>query len=477
MRLFAWCLVCSIACCLPALGAATLVGDQSTDAALEQRAYDAGLAAYFFFYPLIVMELTRQQSMQTRAAMNQFFHMAGTPAASDKLVVRLNVDALYSMAWVDVGGEPQILTVPEMRDHSYVFQLLDAWSDVFASPGTRVTGSGAGSFALVPLCWQGRLPAGLQKIECPTSLVWIIGRIVLHDDADIPQVRKLQTGFTLTPLSAWGTKKGVATAVSPLSNKIPTATDMPAPVTQLDAMGMEAYFDMAMQLLKTTKTHSNDWPLMTQLTALGVVPGGAVQKLNPSVVAGLGRGFTRAIQLLKDAMQNVPQQTVNGWYMDTRIGTYGTDYFTRALIAKIGLGALLPQDTVYPSTYVDGEGRPLDGAYRYVLHFEREELPPARALWSVTLYNQESFFAENPLHRYGLRSRDPLIYNSDGSLDLYIQHEQPTEDKMDNWLPAPADKFTLSARLGWPEESVLYGGWHMPGIRRVGKMASFACLR
>ncbi|HBY05920.1 MAG: putative transmembrane protein [candidate division TM6 bacterium GW2011_GWE2_42_60] len=434
--------------------------ENKKSSALEQKAYDIGLSAYLFFYPLILMELTRLQSIETRAPMNQFFHSAQTPAAKDKLVVRLNVDVLYSMAWVDIGKEPIIFTVPEMKDHSYVFQMLDAWSDVFANPGTRVTGSNAASFALVPPCFQESLPDGIQKIECPTSLVWIIGRIGLNGKSDAPNIQKLQPGFTLTPLSLWIKKEKAPTTKTALSY------DLKAPVDQIDTMDFETYFETAMKLLSTTRVHSNDWPLITELTSLGITAGGSLKTIDATIIAGLKRGAQKAISLLKSDLLNLAQKTVNGWYMDTRIGTYGTDYFTRALVAKIGLGALLPQDTVYPSTYVDGDGKKLNGKNNYKIHFEHDELPPVKAFWSITLYNEESFFADNILHRYALKSDDPLRYNKDGSLDLYIQHKKPAKNKLNNWLPAPKENFTLSARLAWPDEKVLYGEWHMPAVVR-----------
>lgn len=443
-------------------------GDGQVLSAREEHAYTVGELAYFFFYPLIIMELTRQQSIETRAGMNQLFHSSGFPPAADKLVIRLNADALYSMAWVDVSSGPQILTVPEMSGHSYVFQLLDAWSDVFASPGTRVTGSGSAFFALVPRCWQGTLPAGMQKIECPTDLIWIIGRIAINNDTDMPVVQKLQAGFTLAPLSSWGATSSEPLAPHDSKQKIPTKIDysLPAPVEQIDTMSMENYFDMGMRLLQITGVHSNDWSMMTELAGLGIVAGGTVNALEPAVKTGLKRGFDRAVELLQRGLRRGSEQMVNGWYVGTTIGTYGTDYFTRAVIAKEGLGALTPQDAVYALTYTDSDRQPLDGKDSYKLHFVSDNLPPVDAYWSITLYTPEGFFAENTLNRNALRSKDQLVYNRDGSLDIYIQHEKPNESRLNNWLPAPAGRFNLAVRLVRPKEAILYGEWHLPGVKR-----------
>lgn len=472
MKFSVWCLVSVIASGL-SWGAAVSPysgGDGQVISAREEHAYTVGESAYFFFYPLIIMELTRQQSIVTRAPMNQFFHSAGIPPAADKLVIRLSADALYSMAWVDVSSGPQVITVPEMSGHAYVFQLLDAWSDVFASPGTRVTGSGAASFALVPRCWQGELPAGLQKIECPTDLVWIIGRIALNSDTDMPVAQKLQTGFTLESLSNWGvTSSELSTSQD--SKKLPPKIDysVPAPVEQIDTMSMENYFDMGMKLLQTTGVHGNDWSMMTELAGIGIVAGGTVNALEPAVKTGLKRGFDRAVHLLQGGLRRGSERMLNGWYVGTNIGTYGTDYFTRAVIAKEGLGALTPQDTIYTLTYTDSDRQPLDGKNSYKLHFASDKLPPVEAYWSITLYTPEGFFAENKLNRNALRSRDPLRYNRDGSLDIYIQHEEPKKNRLNNWLPAPTGRFNLAVRLVRPKEEVLYGAWHLPGVKREVK--------
>jgi DNA sulfur modification protein DndE len=158
---------------------------------------------------------------------------------------------------------------------------------------------------------------------------------------------------------------------------------------------------------------------------------------------------------------------VNGWTFILKTGVYGPDYLQRAMIAAVGLGANLPQDAVYPLTKVDSDGKPLDGAHRYVLHFPPGQTPPAKGFWSLTMYNSELFFVANPLNRYTLSSRSKFKYNRDGSLDLYAQKDSPGKDKESNWLPAPADKFVLILRLYWPKESVLNGVWKPPAVQRV----------
>lgn len=152
--------------------------------------------------------------------------------------------------------------------------------------------------------------------------------------------------------------------------------------------------------------------------------------------------------------------------MTPTIGTYGTDYYRRALIAYGGLGANVVEDAIYPGAFADGEGQPFDSRKQYVLHFAKGELPPVRAFWSLTLYNDQQAFADNPLDRYAIGDRDPLSFGKDGSLTLYIQRESPGKDKESNWLPAPkSGGFSMNLRLYWPEPSALDGTWKPPAVQ------------
>ncbi len=161
---------------------------------------------------------------------------------------------------------------------------------------------------------------------------------------------------------------------------------------------------------------------------------------------------------------------VNGWVFTTKTGLYGTNYLQRALITAIGLGANRPQDAVYPTSEVDAEGKPYIGANKYVMHFAKGELPPVNGFWSLTMYNDKYFFYGNPLNRYTLSARNDLKHNADGSVDLYLQHENPGPDKESNWLPAPAERFIPMLRLYWPTEkspSILNGTWKIPAVTKA----------
>jgi hypothetical protein len=213
-----------------------------------------------------------------------------------------------------------------------------------------------------------------------------------------------------------------------------------------------------------------DGPIVEKMAKIGIVPG---QDFDASKLSA-----TAASQIPASAQAQIMGHfqkagaLINGWTFTTNAGVYGTDYLQRALITAIGLGANRPQDAVYPTSDVDGEGKSYSGANKYVVHFDKGQAPPANAFWSITMYNADYFFVDNPLNKYTVSPRNDLKYNDDGSLDIYIQNESPGKEKEANWLPAPKDKFTLMMRLYWPKDnapSILDGSWSPPPVKVAPK--------
>jgi hypothetical protein len=171
---------------------------------------------------------------------------------------------------------------------------------------------------------------------------------------------------------------------------------------------------------------------------------------------------------MQDKIPTIARVT-NGWAMNTdTMGVYGNYYLKRAIVALIGLGANQVDDAIYPFNISDADGKPVMAENKYVLHFEKDELPPVGAFWSLTMYDAEGFQAANPLNRFAIGDRDALKFNSDGSLDLYIQNESPGPDKESNWLPAPkSGKLGMTLRLYAPKPQVADGRWNPPAIKRV----------
>lgn len=441
--------------------------------ARQAAALEAGVEAVVYGLPLVLMDITRAKATNVAAPgafdapLNQFVHVRAFPDASFKDVVRANVDTLYSSAWLDLAAEPMVLSVPDTGGRYYLMPMLDAWTDVFASPGKRTTGTAAGHFAITGPGWKGTLPQGVQRIESPTSMVWIIGRTQTDGPADCAAVHAIQDGYGLTPLSSFGKP------YAPPAGEVDPSVDMKTPpVVQLERMKSADFFARLALLLETNPPPAAEAPILAKLARIGVVPGKPfdASMLDPEVAKGLERALEVALQKLKAAASETGAP-VNGWRVPPMVlGNFGSDYGARAVVALVGLGANLPQDAVYPSAFTDGDGRPLVGSQRYVLRFEAGTTPPVEAFWSITMYDSDSFFVANPIGRHSVSSWMPLRESADGAIEILVQHESPGADLESNWLPAPEGPFNLTLRMYWPKAaapSILDGSWAPPKVRRV----------
>ena len=442
---------------------------QSAAAAItEQEAAAIAVEAYAYFYPLITMDLTRKQLTNVepgKAALggpvNTFASAPAFPPADFRAVVRPNFDTLYSSGYLDLTKEPMVVSVPDTGGRYYLLPMLDMWSDVFASPGWRTTGTQAGNFLVTPPGWSGTVPAGFTRIEAPTPYVWIIGRTKTDGPADYDAVHKIQAGYKITPLSEWNKP------ASPVAARIDPSVDMKTPPKrQVDTMPAGEYFAYAAELLKLHPPHLTDQPIVAQMKRLGIEPGKSfdIGKADPAVRKALELAPVAAHKLMEWKVATLAQ-VVNHWSMNTdTMGVYGNYYLKRAMVAQIGLGANVPEDAIYPLNLGDETGAPLDGVNNYTLHFDKDATPPVNAFWSLTLYDGEGFQVANSLNRFAVSSWMSFSYNPDGSLDLYFQNESPGTDKEANWLPAPKGPFNLTMRLYAPKSAALTGRWNPPPI-------------
>lgn len=438
----------------------------------EEEAHQIGVEAYLYFYPLVTMDVTRRVMTNIEAGtkpgsgpMNEFAHVRTYPPADIRDVVRPNFDTLYSIAWLDLTKEPMILSAPDTKGRYYLLPLLDMWTDVFAVPGKRTNGTTPAHFGVVLQGWKGRLPHGVEKIEAPTPHVWIIGRTQTNGPKDYAAVHEVQDGYKLTPLSRWGKPP------KPVAAKIDPSVDMKTPPSeQVNTMPAAKYFAYGAELMKTNPPHVTDWSQIARLKRIGVEPGKSFDfdKADPVVKRALEKAVADGLANMK-AKAPTLARVVNGWQMNTdTMGVYGDYYLKRAIVATMGLGANQPEDAIYPLNLADAEGKPLDGANKYVLHFGKSELPPAEAFWSITLYDEKGFQVANPLNRFAIGDRDALTYNADRSLDIYIQNADPGGDKSANWLPSPASgEENLTMRLYAPKPEALDGRWAPPAVKRV----------
>src|SRR5580700_9370613 len=325
---------------------------QAQSAITEQEAQAIAADAYIYFYPLVTMDLTRKQLTNVAPGkgvfggpMNTFVNVEAFPPADFKGVVRPNFDTLYSSAYLDLTKEPMVVSVPDTGGRYYLLPMLDMWSDVFASPGWRTTGTQAGNFLLTPRGWSGAVPAGFTRIEAPTPYVWIIGRTKTDGPADYDAVHKIQAGYKVTPLSEWGKTPKAAEV------KIDPTVDMKTPPkTQVDTMPAGQYFAYAAELLKLQPPHITDEPIIARMKRIGIEPGKSfdLENADPVVKKALD-GVPKAAQKLMEWKIPSLARVVNGWSMNTdTMGVYGNYYLKRAIVAQLGLGANLPEDAIYP---------------------------------------------------------------------------------------------------------------------------------
>lgn len=450
----------------------------------EEEARAIGVEAYVYFYPLLTMDITRKQLTNAEAKKgaiggppNRFNNIPEFPTADMRVVVRPNFDTLYSSAWLDLTKEPVVVSAPDTQDRYYLLPMLDMWTDVFAAPGWRTTGTAAGNFLIASPDWRPdlrekfdefKLPEGTQRIDAPTPYVWVIGRTKTDGPPDYAAVQKIQDGYKVTPLSQWG-KEAKAAAV-----KIDPSIDMKTPPKiQVDTMPVDKYLAYAAELLKLHPPHITDQPILARLKRIGFEPGKDfdLSKQDAAVQKALQTVPQDAQALMAWKLKSLAR-VENGWSMNTdTMGVYGNYYLKRAIVAQQGLGANLPQDAIYPLNLGDENGQPLDGRNAYTIHFDKANLPPVDAFWSVTLYDDQGFQVANTLNRFAVSSWMPFQYNADGSLDLYFQHESPGKDKEWNWLPAPEGPYNLTMRLYAPKSDALTGKWNPPPVTKAAAIS------
>lgn len=439
------------------------------------RVYQTAFDAYIFGYAMMVSDITCKvrtavpayDPPTARAPFNQPAMFRVLLDASFTDVKRANVDTLYSSACLDVSKEPVVISHPDMGDRLFMLPLLDLSTDVFAAPGTRTTGNKAASYAIVGPRWTGKMPGNVMRIDAPTSIVALLGRISISDKNEVAAVNALQDKISIVPLSRFG---------KPYSHPPKVAVDATIdaktpPPDQVAAMDGVTYFGKLAELLKANPPHANDSPIMQRLEALGFKRGKSFEakKLSQADVAEINRAAKDAQTYIERQYTTEWARTVNGWQVLTEGGTYGTHYLLRALVAYGLWGYNVPEDAIYPNTRVDGDRQLLNGAKRYVIRMSKDQIPPVNAtgFWSLTMYTKDGFFVANPLGRAALRG-ERVKSNADGSVDLYIQAEPPGADKESNWLPAPKNAdFEVQFRLYHPKREALDGRWAPVPVKAV----------
>ena len=453
-----------------ALGAALLVVAERRPAAGTGTASRPSKAAeleglarevYVYAYPLVLMDVTREV-MTAKTPANTFQHKRTFPDPSFTDVVSPNADTLYSTAWLDLSNGPVMLSVPDTKGRYYLMPMLDAWTNVFQSPGKRTIGTEKREFAIVGPKWKGEMPKNAEEIRAPTR------HGLDHRHARRPTARR-----TLP--------RSTRSRTSTSSRRSPARARLPRRYRQRrsqDAAGRPGGEDGREDLLfagghaaPSNPPAKEDAAMVERMKKLGIVPGQPfdTSKLDADSAKGLAR---------RARNRRWPPSWLPPTAPPATSATAGPSTGTSAATApttdcapsspRRDLGANAPEDAIYPRTRLDGGGHALNGASKYVLHFDKGKTPPAEAFWSLTMYNDKQLFVANPIDRYAIGDRDKLHANADGSVDIYVQHDSPGKDKESNWLPAPKDNFNVILRVYWPKQEMLERRWKPPAIQKVG---------
>ncbi|NLR90993.1 DUF1254 domain-containing protein [Flammeovirga agarivorans] len=418
---------------------------------------------YAFGFPIVLMDYTKRYFLNQFEdnAINTFHHYHRFPDWEFRNVVRPNVDTFYSMCWLDLSDEPVVVHIPA-SDHYFLMPTMDAFSNVFASPGTRTTGNKEQFIVYTGPNWEGELPKGMIHISSPTNSAWIHGRIMVkQSQKDKDEVIKFQKGITARPLSQWDNQD-----YTPKKEMVLYKADT-YPIKAVEELNIEQFMNRLSMLLYQNKPLDSDSTMLSKLKEIGFQ-------------AGQNYDITKLSVKETIVFESVPKQMQSEWYSENNtcqkfpwlysnsvIKKYKDKYSSSAYVAFTRLGMNQREDAIYAATRIDSRGKVLTSKRKYVLHFTKEQLPQVNAFWSLTCYNEKNFLVKNLINRYKVGSQDGLKFNEDGSLDIYIQSTKPEVGAESNWLPTPEKgRFSLILREYWPKDRVLENGNNLPKVTR-----------
>lgn len=438
--------------------------------AIAEEAYSYGLPlvmAYTASYEFWV----DKSSTQYKGPMNELVHSRRVFTYEDTAVIVPNSDTPYSFACLDLRAEPWVVSVPEVDKQRYFSVQFVDWNTFnYGYIGSRATGSGAGDFLVAGPDWKGETPPGIRGVLRPsTQFTLAIIRTQLFGPDDMSNVAKVQDGYKIQPLSAYLKQ---AAPPSPPPVEFPKANA---------EIAKARFFELLEFVLKFAPAGPEEADIRAKLTRIGVGPGKSFDfaDLPPAHKAAAIEGVKAAQAKVVERMASIGKR-INGWQVGSAFGNrafYKGDWLLRAAAAQAGIFGNNAEEAVYPMTRWLPDGEVIDTSkHRYTVTFPAGQFPPAKAFWSVTMYDGKTqLLIKNPINRYLINS--PMLpgmkKNPDGSLTIHIQKDSPGADREANWLPAPNGSIYMVMRLYWPNTdspSILppgEGTWAPPGLVRV----------
>ena len=416
-------------------------------------------------YRILHSHFANSKHPEFKAPWNQIANVARVYTPDDTEIQTANSDTPYSFLGLDLRTEPMVLILPSIeKSRYYSVQLIDLYTHNFDYLGSRATGNDAGSYLIAGPDWQGKKPKGIKKvIHAETELVVALYRTQLFSPDDIEKVKAIQKDYIVQPLSAFLGQPAPKTAAEITFIK---------PLTRDEIKTSPKVFEQLNFVLQFCPTHPSEKELMARFAKLDIGAGKTfdMSKFSPEVQKAIGQGISDAwsdFDALKKRAETGEISAADGFGTREYLKN---NYAYRMIGAVLGIWANSTAEAIYPMYYVDSDGEKLDGANRYTLRFGADELPPANAFWSLTMYEMPaSLLVANPINRYLLNSTmlSDFVRDADGGITLYIQHDSPGKDKEANWLPAAKGLFTANMRLYWPKPEALDGSWKQPPLIRV----------
>lgn len=460
---------------LPAMIAATCLALAPLDAAAQDVAPAEARAiareAYVYGFPMVDNYRIQHAyfvdatNPEYKGPWNKIVNVPRVYTPADTAIQTPNSDTPYSFVGLDLRAEPYVITVPPIeKDRYFSVQLIDWYTFNFDYIGSRTTGNDGGSFLVAGPGWQGETPAGIDKVfHAETEFVFPLVRTQLFDPADIENVKTIQAGYRVEPLSAFADRPAPPAA---------PAIDFLPPLTPDEEKTSLAFFEQLNFILQFTPTVPSETELMARFAEIGVGAGKPFDPdaLTPETRTAMEQGIADAWADFATLKKRIDTgEVTSGQLFGTR-GYLKNDYLYRMAGAVLGIYGNSREEAIYPAYAVDATGAPLSGASRYTVHFAADALPPVNAFWSLTMYElPQSLLVANPLDRYLLNAPmlGQFVKDADGGLTFYIQHDSPGADKEANWLPAPEGPFFVAMRLYWPKEAALDGSWEHPPMTKA----------
>lgn len=424
-------------------------------------------ALYEYAYPLVMMKIS-QDAMLTSPLrkgdqLNQFIMFKKLAQPENTAVVLGNRNTLYCVGWVDLSEGPVLFEIPDMEKRYFVMPLIDAWTNTFKSIGSRTTGQKAQKYFLTLENYTGKIPNGYTRIDCPTSMVWITGRIQADNDADALKANKLQDQYVLKSYAKSLGENDALDSYKPSFQAVKVRKPVPFSL----ALSSEVFYTTFFNMLKSNSPAKADASFLEGYPFLKDFKNLSFEALDEATKAVLKIGSaTKEKEYLKTFYNGNEQKSAWDFNIE-QMGTWGTNYSRRAYYAFWGIGANIPKDAVYGVSQLDGKLQQLEGANTYKISFAANKTPEVGGFWSVTAYTNEGYLEHNSQNRYASGSNMPLKYNDDGTLDLYLSANKPENISNYNWIPTPKGTFKLLFRMYWPKESVLDGSYKLPNIEKI----------